>query len=733
VNITMRFLALNVIVVFVAALLMGGGLWYYYHDAVRQIPGDLTGVLAVGVSLLFLIQIISAGVTWVGVRKILSPLRELAEQVKRVGQGDLMHTFDYLHQDELGNLVASFNSTIINLRETVNGVTMNSETLSDASVGLAAVTDEARRVVGSISQSTVEIAAGSQEIGNMAHEAADRTDRVSESIRTTANRMQVLLHNAESITQAVGTGQTAIGNATEVINNIAVGAQRNAGLVEQLAARSQEVRNIIEMIQTITDQTNLLALNAAIEAARAGEQGRGFAVVADEVRTLAEQSQEAAKQIDAIVAQMLTDINKVVELFHDTTASMNDGVQTIMQANKSFGEINNHIEATKAGIEEVASLTQEQADFAIGLKEAVHRVAIVSHQSAAATEMTAAGTQQVNASIEDIANSSRSLSKLAGELQQSVMKFRLSEKRLIRVAFSLSQSSPSYIGMKKFAELLEQKAKGCFDVKIFHSAQLGEDAEILEKMQQGALEMTFMSSTPVAAVAKEMMLFDFPFLFQNEKAVDRILQGPFSAKILGQLDQYGLHGLALAENGFRDLTNSKRQVGRLEDFRGLKIRTMINPIHVETFKLLGAEPAPLPFGQLYSALSQRAVDGQENPLSTIYSSNFYEVQKFLTLTHHVYTPFIMMYSKPLWDQLSEEEKQLIGQAAKESALYTTEKNRNLTAKLIPELESKGMQIARISDAELRRVQAAVSPVFEKYKGQVGARLMEELLEQVKLV
>jgi len=680
--------------------------------------------------LLLIIQLISGAIFWVFIKKVVQPLKDMKKQLLRMGAGDLTVKMDYPYTDEFGQLADAFNNTIAQLCMLLNKINAEVETFSTASVTLANVTTEAKLAVGSIAQSTVEFAGGSQEIGKMAQEVASNSENVFELVQTTANKIKDIDQNVAEIHQVADAGQSSVHGATLAITKIASNMQNNVGLVENLGVKSSQVRDILTMIDSITSQTNLLALNAAIEAARAGEQGRGFAVVADEVRKLAEQSRDAAHKIGTIIDGMVLDVNLVVDAFRTTSIEMNESVVAIKDANKSFSGITRCVAPARNAIKDVTKMANTQKDFVLQLKESIYHVASVSEQSATVIETTAASTEEVSASIDEIANSTKGLSKLAGELQQTVMGFKLSEKKIIRVAFSLSESSPSYIGMKKFGELLDKKTNGRYELKIFHSAQLGEDAEMLEKIKKGQIEMTFMSSTPITAIAKELLLFDFPFLFKDEQDVDKIIKGPFAGRILSELDKYGFHGLAFAENGFRDLTNSRHEISRLEDFKGLKIRTMVNDIHVDTFSYLGAEAVPIPFGQLYYSLNQKVVDGQENPLSTIQSSNFNLVQRYLTLSHHVYTPFVMMYSKELWDTIPSDDQVILTEVAKESALYTTEFNRQMSKNIITNLERNGMKVTRISNTELERIQKAVKPVFDKHKKQVQF-LLEELLKEIR--
>ncbi|WP_229533747.1 DctP family TRAP transporter solute-binding subunit [Pelosinus baikalensis] len=254
---------------------------------------------------------------------------------------------------------------------------------------------------------------------------------------------------------------------------------------------------------------------------------------------------------------------------------------------------------------------------------------------------------------------------------------------------------------------------------------------MIEKLKEGSLEMTYPALPTLAGLDKRFMIFDFPFLIRNESIADYILHGPFARKLLDMLDQYGFYGLTFAESGFRNTTNSRHAIKGLEDFRGLKIRTMQNDLHIDTWKALGADPVPLPFANLYNAMRLKEVDGQENPIATIYDDKFFEVQKFLTLTNHVYSPFILMYSKKLWDIVPAEDKPIIEQAAKEGALYTTEVNRKRKKDNLQALERNGMSIGQISSMEIARIQEMVKPVIDRYKNQIGKELVNELFAEIK--
>jgi len=683
--------------------------------------------------LMLTVIFISCLVTLISVNTFERLMTTISAQISKIEGEDLTVSIEYDEDNTLGNIATSINTNLKNLRELLGLVNNEAEGLSSKSVDIAAAANEASRALGVISITVSELAAGAQETGSIMQDAASKTNQVTELAKNTSEEMQVLLYSAKQIALSAKHGQAAIEKSTFVINEIAVKAQENAHLGMDLRDKSEEVRSIIDVINAIAGQTNFLALNAAIEAARAGEHGRGFAVVADEVRKLAEQSRQAADQINIIVKSMLTDIYQVVEAFESTNKSMVTGVNTITDANVSFREITANINKSSVKSQEIALLADCQAQAAADLKLTVHSVAAIAEQSAATTQTAAASSQQINASIAEIANGTQVLSRLAGNLERAILRYKFSNTITLRVAFGVTDKSPAYAGMKRFAELLSERTQGRYELKIFHSAQLGDDLQLIEKLREGTLEMTFPSSPALAALDKRFMIFDFPFMFKDEQIAEKVIHGQFGRKMLDMLDESGFHGLTFAENGFRDMTNSRHEITRLEDFKGLKIRTMQNALHMDTFKVLGAETIPMPFGQIYDALREKKVDGQENPITTIYSSSLYEVQQFLTLSHHVFTPFVLMYSKKLWEGVPLEDQKIIEQAAKEGALYTAEVNRKQMQELLPQLEKRGMSIGRIESDELGKIKEVIKPVFNKYKSEVGTDLVNEFLLSIKNV
>jgi tripartite ATP-independent transporter DctP family solute receptor len=241
----------------------------------------------------------------------------------------------------------------------------------------------------------------------------------------------------------------------------------------------------------------------------------------------------------------------------------------------------------------------------------------------------------------------------------------------------------------------------------------------------GAQEMMVGSTATLVGITKEMALWDAPFLFNNAAEADAVLDGPVGKKVIDKLPEKGLVGLVYWENGFRNLTNNTRPIAKADDLQGVKLRVMQNPVYLESFKILGANPVPLPFSELFSALETKAVDGQENPYNTILSSKFYEVQKYVTASNHVYSPWIVMASKKWWDTLSKDEQKVLMDAAVKSRAFERKDTREEAAKALADLKSKGMQFSELPAAETAKLRTKLAPVNQQIAGNVGQPLWDE--------
>jgi tripartite ATP-independent transporter DctP family solute receptor len=280
------------------------------------------------------------------------------------------------------------------------------------------------------------------------------------------------------------------------------------------------------------------------------------------------------------------------------------------------------------------------------------------------------------------------------------------------------------MGVKKFAEIVAAKSGGKITVKEYAASQLGNELQQQSAMQGGVQEMLVASTTSLTGIVKEFGLFDFPFLFTSAKQADAMVDGPLGKMLSGKLADKGVVILGFFDLGFRNVTNSKRPITKGEDLEGLKLRVIPNPVFLETFKTFKANPLPMPFAELYNALESKAVDGQENPYSVILSSKFYEVQKFVSATNHVYATNPVQISKRFWDKLSPAEQKLLSDAAIEAQNYQRTASREAAGKALTELQAKGMSFNEIAPAEMNKMRDAVKPVYEKFSAAYEPDVMK---------
>lgn len=299
------------------------------------------------------------------------------------------------------------------------------------------------------------------------------------------------------------------------------------------------------------------------------------------------------------------------------------------------------------------------------------------------------------------------------------------EAKTIRVSHTLAPESHYHQGLLKWKELVEERTDGSVMIEVFHSAQLGSERDVVEGVSLGTIEATLTSTGPLPNFTNAFMVFDLPFIVQDRQKAYEWMDGPNGQEILASLEGSGIKGLGIWENGFRNLTNSERFVDAPEDMDGLKIRLMENPIHVATFETLGARAVPMPFGELFTALQQGTVDGQENPLVIIDTSKFYEVQDYLSLTGHFYSPAVLLINLDFWNNtLTEEEREIV--AAAEAEARTWQRNFSMQGEqeLRAKLAEQGMEIAEVDATEWFE---AVQPVYDQFADQVDQDMVESFV------
>ena len=294
----------------------------------------------------------------------------------------------------------------------------------------------------------------------------------------------------------------------------------------------------------------------------------------------------------------------------------------------------------------------------------------------------------------------------------------------LKMNISLAQNSHYGVAIDTFAREVDKRTNGRYKIQNFYSGALGAERESIEALQLGTLDLTMTSTGPVPNFVPEIAILDIPFLFRDYAHARAVLDGPIGQRMLVKFEPKGIEALAWGENGFRNMTNSRRAVKEPEDLRGLKMRTMENPVHIQAYRAFGIIPTPMAFTEVYTALQQGTVDGQENPLSVIEAAKLDQVQKYLTLTRHVYSPALILMSKAKWDQLPPVDKEAFRAAASVAVKANRARIDADEKSAVADLRAKGMDI--VEHPDIARFQAALEPTFKEFGKKFGQENIDRI-------
>lgn len=296
---------------------------------------------------------------------------------------------------------------------------------------------------------------------------------------------------------------------------------------------------------------------------------------------------------------------------------------------------------------------------------------------------------------------------------------------VLKASHSVAPSHPYHLGLVKYAELVKERTGGKVTIDIFHSAQLGNERDNIEGLQMGTLDICVSSTGPMGSFEPKFFMFDLPFLFRDREHVYKVLDGPIGQELLGKLTAKGIIGAAYWENGFRQVTNSKRPINSVADIKGLKLRTMENQVHMDAFKALGVDPTPMAWSEVFTALQQGVIDGQENPVPIIYVQKLIEAnQKYLAITNHVYSPALLLISAATLNRFDEKTRKILVDTAKEVASYERGLIKKMDEEQIGLLQKAGMVVTHPNQAEFK---AACKPVYDKYEKKFTKELIDRIV------
>jgi TRAP-type transport system periplasmic protein len=303
------------------------------------------------------------------------------------------------------------------------------------------------------------------------------------------------------------------------------------------------------------------------------------------------------------------------------------------------------------------------------------------------------------------------------------------EAVVLKLGHGTSTTSLYHEGATKFKELVEEKTDGQVKVEIYSDGTIGHDNDLINFMKTANVQMGMIGVEPLMAIAPKLKVVGLPYIFPDRATAYKVLDGEIGAEMAADLpSEHGVRVLAYFENGFRNVSNSKRAVNSPEDLEGLKLRTPQSPVSLSIFKALGANPTPMSFGELYTALEQKTVDGQENPLALIHQNNFFEVQEHIALTSHMYSPMVLSISEKTWSELSTELQEAVQEAANEARDFERKLSEEQEADLVKKLEEAGV---KISKPDLAPFIEATADVHEEFDAEYGEDFYQKLIDATK--
>jgi tripartite ATP-independent transporter DctP family solute receptor len=294
----------------------------------------------------------------------------------------------------------------------------------------------------------------------------------------------------------------------------------------------------------------------------------------------------------------------------------------------------------------------------------------------------------------------------------------------LKLGHAVAVEHPYHLGAMKFAELVAQRTKNKVKIDVYPSTQLGNERDMVEGLQLGTIDLVVTSTGPLGGFVPKMFVVDLPFLFRDREHAYKVLDGPIGKDLFEAFAPKGIKGLAFWENGFRQITNNVRPIEKPEDLKGIKIRTMENKVHLASFRAFGASPTPMAWSEVYTALQQKTIDAQENPVAIIYHQKIAEVQKYLTLTGHFYSPTPLLMSLKVYQTLPKDIQKIMDDTAIECATYERNLLRDSEAKQIAELKAKGMQV---TTPNKKPFQDAATSVYKEFETQFGKETIDKII------
>lgn len=544
-------------------------------------------------------------------------------------------------------------------------IARNSQIQSDASANMAAAVEEM----------TVSISMVAQQ----AQDASEHTEESRHIAESSAGSILTTVVGIQKISDSVG----------EVANRI-----------KALRSDCDSISSVAKIIREIADQTNLLALNAAIEAARAGEQGRGFAVVADEVRKLAERTANSTQEISILLSKMQESAKLAVASMTSTETAVNLGVENARQAGDSIEQIKQGSSAAAGVVEEISGAIREQQTVSTMISQHIEQVAQMSEQN--------------SMSAGDSAKAMGRMALMGHNLANALAAFRIdnSERKIVlKVADVNNDEHPAVRALRDMASALAQRTNGRITMKVISNGVQGSEKETVEQIKQGTLDFTRVNISLFNKDCPNTVIPTLPFLFQSIDHMQRSLGGKPGEEILDSMSSAGFIGMGFYDSGVRSIYAGK-PVRSISDMRGMRLRVPQSDLWIAVANAMGAKATPMGIDAIVDGQRMGLIDAAENNIPSYEGFKHFEVFKYFSQTEHAMPPDILVFSKKTWDILSEDDRQLLRQVAKESVLQMRRywgERENAARKNVTAAGS-----VFVTDVDKASFQSAMRPVYDKF-------------------
>jgi tripartite ATP-independent transporter DctP family solute receptor len=575
-------------------------------------------------------------------------------------------------------------------------------------------------------------------IENLGRQNASIESQAS-SVEQTAAAVEEMIANSQSIARSTTQMDQSFGELQSALKN---GNDKLAAMIQrtsEISKHSDSLHEANEVIASIASQTNLLAMNAAIEAAHAGDSGRGFAVVSQEIRKLAESAAEQSKQIALKIQTIRSGIaeldgdSAVTDKAFATVRERISGISVLETQIK--GAMDEQEEGSRNIMQSTGRLREITDDVRLGSGEMVNGSRAIESEMARLIEGNirigdtvkeiVKNTGHMGITVETVKEMSRRNKGLSDTLYASVRSYKTRE-RVLRLGYSQSKTHPRHLSAERLSRWVEEKSRGALRLELFPAEMLGSEMKMLKDTAEGVLDMVI---TPLQREYEfRMGLFELPFLFSSYSQVGSILETPIVDEIAASLPAKGLRALGYWESGFVQITNSVRPIRSPQDMSGLRIRAVESEMTARTIKALGAIPVSLPFPEVYEALAAGKIDGQENTIMNIEGSRLYEVQKYVSILNYKNAFAIVTISERVWNTLSAEHQAILREGARSLTKDHTKMIDDNEAAAVSRLEKNGMEVTRPPIEPFRE---AARSVYDWSTAQLGKEWIDRILKAVK--